>query len=150
MIRVLILVTLSTLVACASTGESPRRTPLSSLSAYGLDQSVNIRASQAQAREAKSRGVEIPIGNYLPVKKIAPSYPVGAMNRRTTGWVLVAYNITESGEMENIRVIDEYPPRTFTNSALEAATRFEYAPYEENGLAVPIPNVWNLFTYEIY
>ncbi|MEZ5569085.1 MAG: energy transducer TonB [Halioglobus sp.] len=146
----LIILLVSTLVACANTGEATRKTPLPGLSAYGLDQSVNLRASQAQAKEARSRGIDLPVGNYLPTKKVAPGYPPRALDRRKTGWVLVVYNITESGDMENLRIIDEYPEGVFSNSALEAAAQFEYAPYEENGVAVPVPNVWNLFTYEVY
>ncbi len=137
-------------VSCTNTDSVARRGPLPSVSDYGLDQTVNIRASRAQSRYAKAQGIDIPVGNYLPSRKVAPRYPIGARSKQRTGWVLVVFNVTESGNMENLRVLDEYPKRVFSNSALEAAAQFEFDPYLENGVATPIPNAWNLFTYELY
>jgi len=151
--RFLAIILIGTLVSCATIEGSKRRIPPSGISAYGLDQTVNLRAARAQEDEALKKGFEPfpePIWNYIPILKVAPRYPASAINRGKSGWVLVAYTVTEKGEMEDIRIVDEYPESTFSRSSLAALSQFEFQPYIENGVATRIPNAWNLFTYEIH
>ena len=47
------------LASCSSTNTPTRRQPLSTISEYGLDQSVNVRAAQNQALRAKRLGISV-------------------------------------------------------------------------------------------
>lgn len=151
--RFLTMILITTLVSCAIPEVSKRRAPPSNISAYGLDQTVHMRAAFAQEGAAAKDGFEPmpgePVPNYLPMNRVAPYYPLGARNRGKTGWVLLVYTITENGGIEDIRILDEYPESTFSKSALEAAPQFKFRPYTENGVATRIPNAWNIFTYDI-
>ncbi len=139
------------LASCAGSEATAtqRGLPLDNMAAYGLDQTVNVQASAFQAKDAKTKGIDLPVGNYLPTKKVAPDYPRNAMKKRQTGWVIVAYTVNESGKLEDIRIVDEYPKGLFSESALAATGQFEFSPYMSQGTPTRIPNAWNLFTYEL-
>lgn len=152
--RFLAIVLASVLVSCATPEGSLRRMPPLDISGYGLDQTINIRAFRAQEDQWRRDGSLpppgfFPAGNYVPIYKAAPHYPASAMHQRKTGWVLVAYTVTEEGGIEDIRIVDEYPKSTFSRSALKAAAQIKFSPYIEDGVAIRIPNAWNIFTYEI-
>lgn len=138
------------LASCSSTNTPVRRQPLSTISEYGLDQSVNVRAAQNQALWAKENGVDLHyIGNYIPRIKVAPIYPPRARSKGQSGWALVFFTITETGSLEDIRVVDEYPGNVFAEASLQAVELFTYEPYIENGIPTRIPNVWSIFVYTL-
>ena len=48
-------------------------------------------------------------GEYLPVIKVAPSYPRGALQRRVEGYVILEFMVTENGTVKDIVVIESKP-----------------------------------------
>lgn len=84
-----------------------------------------------------------------PLFKLMPNYPPVAASGGVEGYVIVEFDVTASGQTENVRVVEADPEGYFERSATEAAARFRYAPAIEHGQPVPIPGVQNLITYRL-
>jgi TonB family protein len=69
------------------------------------------------------------------VKRVAPvvSYDVP---RKTHGHVVVNIEITETGRVGNVTVMDSTPRGVFDEAALSAVRKWQYEPRKENGVAV--------------
>lgn len=65
----------------------------------------------------------------VPYYKIKPKYPRAALVAGIEGWVLLKIDITEEGEVENIRVIDGEQRDLFQNEARRAVSRWKYPPF---------------------
>ncbi len=68
-----------------------------------------------------SRGVEI-----KPVTARKPSIPQWAYDQRITGWVLVAFDISATGRVKKVRVLDADPRGVFEEQALLAVRGWRY------------------------
>jgi periplasmic protein TonB len=89
-------------------------------------------------------------GEYLPIVKVAPIYPVSAASRGIEGECIVEYTVTANGSTRDIRVVEERcPQREFRKPSLAAAARFKYKPRIINGEAVEVVGVQNLFVYNL-
>lgn len=102
-------------------------------------------------------------GEYLPILKVQPIYPLRALQRGLVGWVIVEFTVDEIGRVKNPLVIDncvqiwtpsfehctDRPRRTFDKSALTAASRFKYKPRVIDGQAIATVGVRNMITYEL-
>lgn len=69
------------------------------------------------------------------VKRVAPvlSYEVP---RKASGHVVVNIEITETGRVGNVTVLESTPQGMFDEAALAAVRKWQYEPRKENGLAV--------------
>lgn len=65
----------------------------------------------------------------VPYYKIKPKYPKAALVAGTEGWVLLEIDITESGEVENIRVLDGEQKNMFQQEARRAVEQWKYRPF---------------------
>ncbi len=72
------------------------------------------------------------------VKRVMPLAPSG-ISRKTTGYVVLSYNIGTNGRVTDIEILDSQPQGVFDNSAREAVRRWVYEPRKENGVAVASP-----------
>jgi TonB family protein len=52
------------------------------------------------------------------------------------GWVRLSFDISETGNPINIKVIEANPERIFDNAAIKALTKWKYRPKFINGVAV--------------
>lgn len=87
-------------------------------------------------------------GEFLPIVKIAPIYPVSASSRGIEGECMVEYTVTTTGATKDIRVIDELCSFSgFKKPSIVAASRFKYKPRIINGEAVEVQRVRNNFLY---
>ncbi len=68
-----------------------------------------------------------------PLVRILPEYPPHA---RGEGWVLVRFDVSASGAVENARVVDAAPRGVFEGAALRAIARWRYRPAVTQGRAV--------------
>jgi protein TonB len=71
-----------------------------------------------------------------PIVRVPPQYPVRALERGVEGWVLVEFEITEIGTVENPVVLDADPPNIFNRAATKAVVKWKYKPRLEDGKAV--------------
>jgi protein TonB len=69
------------------------------------------------------------------VKRVTPVVP-GGISRKAGGYVLVRFNINESGRVSDVEVLESEPAGTFDEPALDAVRKWIYEPRKENGVAV--------------
>jgi protein TonB len=72
------------------------------------------------------------------VKRVMPVAPSG-ISRKTTGFVVLSYNIQTNGKVSDIQVLESEPAGVFDESARDAVRRWIYEPRKENGVAVASP-----------
>ena len=51
------------------------------------------------------------------------------------GSVVLQFDITESGETDNINIVDSFPEGTFDKSAIKALSQWQYKPRIQGGVA---------------
>lgn len=66
---------------------------------------------------------------YTPYYKIKPKYPRAALMSGVEGWVLMEIDVTETGEVENIRVLDGEQRNMFQSEARRAVAQWKYRPF---------------------
>jgi protein TonB len=64
-----------------------------------------------------------------PYFKIKPKYPKAALMSGEEGWVLFSVDVTESGEVENVRVVDGEKKDVFQLEARRAVSKWKYRPF---------------------
>ena len=69
------------------------------------------------------------------IKRVTPELP-GGISRKAKGYVLVKFNINESGRVSDVEVLESTPAGTFDESAVNAVRKWIYEPRRENGVAV--------------
>lgn len=69
------------------------------------------------------------------VKRVTPVAPSG-IPRRTKGYVVVVYDISESGKVTSVDVVESEPRGVFDDAATTAVRKWVYEPRKENGVAV--------------
>jgi len=88
-------------------------------------------------------------GEYLPIVKIAPSYPIAAMSKGLEGTCTVEYTVTTTGATKDISIVPGECPRVFARASIQAAKKFKYKPRQEDGKTIEVPNVRNMFIFEL-
>ena len=88
-------------------------------------------------------------GEMLPLVNIQPTYPTRAAQRGIEGWAQVAFTVTETGGVRDVRVVDADPPGMFDQASIRAAERFRFQPRVVNGQPVEVPNVQYVFRFEL-
>jgi protein TonB len=76
-------------------------------------------------------------GELMPLVRIAPRYPMRASMDGIEGWVKLAFIITESGEVTDVKVIEAKPRRVFDREAIRAIRKWRFKPKMVNGKPVP-------------
>ncbi|WP_051275429.1 energy transducer TonB [Aestuariibacter salexigens] len=88
-------------------------------------------------------------GEYLPIVKVAPTYPIKASMAGTEGNCLVEYTVTETGATKDVTTVPGECPQVFVRASVEAARKFKYKPRVIDGEAIEVPNVRNLFKFTL-
>jgi protein TonB len=89
-------------------------------------------------------------GEYLPIVKVAPIYPMSALRKGIVGACMVQYTVTPRGTVIDVSVIeDECKIIAFRKPSVEAALKFKYKPRVIDGVAINVPNVKNRFIFDI-
>ena len=73
---------------------------------------------------------------FVPLSRQPPEYPFKAARRGIEGWVRVAFDVTETGDVENVEVIESDPPGVFDIAASRAVSRWRFKPRIIDGQAV--------------
>jgi len=71
-----------------------------------------------------------------PIVRIEPQYPRKAAMQGTEGWVVLSFDITPTGSVSNVKVLDSKPRRIFDMEAKRALLKWKYKPAMDNGKAV--------------
>lgn len=87
--------------------------------------------------------------HYFPIVKRLPEYPELAARRGAEGYVMVEFDVDESGFVRNSKVVAREGMVDFEPAALEAANKFRYAPAFKDGVPVVIKGVLNKITFEM-
>ena len=74
---------------------------------------------------------------FVPLSRQPPEYPYKAARRGIEGWVRVAFDVNESGNVENVEVVESDPPGVFDIAATRAVSRWRFKPRIIDGKAVP-------------
>jgi protein TonB len=69
------------------------------------------------------------------VKRVTPVAP-GGIPRKTKGYVVVVFDISESGKVTGVDVVESEPRGVFDAAATTAVRKWVYEPRQENGVAV--------------
>ena len=88
-------------------------------------------------------------GDYLPMVKIAPAYPMSALSRRIEGYCVVEYTVTPTGTVKDVTVVDAEPRGIFDKASIQAALKFKYRPRVVNGEPIEVRGVRNIFHYKL-
>lgn len=62
------------------------------------------------------------------VEVAAPEYPRGAERRELEGYVTVRYNVTDTGAVADVEVVEQTPEGVFDRAVLRALEDWRYAP----------------------
>lgn len=94
-------------------------------------------------------GISITDGEMLPLVNVTPQYPTRAASRGIEGWCQVAFTVTATGGVSDVRVVDAEPSGIFDSTSIRAAEKFKFQPKVVNGEGVPVPNVQYVFRYQL-
>lgn len=97
------------------------------------DVKSEVVGTQKEAPPAPKEGEKAAGTNSdIPYYKIKPKYPREALVSQVEGWVLFQVDVTESGEVENVRVIDGENKNMFQTEARRAVEKFKYRPFTDS------------------
>lgn len=123
--------------------EPPERTSVAA--AYDADLEFRAEPGSGATYFARlaprvSQPFQVSDGDYLPIVKVAPSFPEFAAARGIEGYVVIEYTVTSMGSVRDVVVV-ESSSNVFEAPAVEAAYRFKYKPRIIDGRAVPVRGV---------
>jgi len=78
------------------------------------------------------------VGNIQPVIPFNCEYPESAATRKTEGWVLAEFTITESGSVRDVYVLDASPPNIFDRSTLRCISKARFPVQKEDGVPIAV------------
>ncbi|MDN4502079.1 TonB family protein [Alteromonadaceae bacterium BrNp21-10] len=70
-----------------------------------------------------------------PMVRVEPKYPITAARDGIEGWVQLRFDITPTGRVENVQIVEAEPARVFNQEAKRALSRWKYQPKIINGVA---------------
>tara|TARA_B100000902_G_C27187165_1_gene851961 strand:+ start:401 stop:781 length:381 start_codon:yes stop_codon:yes gene_type:complete len=78
-----------------------------------------------------------------------PIYPEHARLQQIEGFVTLAYDLTVSGNVVNVRVLDSVPAGVFDTSAVNAVRDWRFLPMQHNGQSIPVTNQRSTLTFKL-
>jgi TonB family protein len=63
-----------------------------------------------------------------PTKRAPFQYPIEARRSRTEGWVVLSFDVDESGKPSRLLVLDSEPKGYFDQAAIAAMKQWEFEP----------------------
>ena len=104
---------------------------------------------EQQGSSAGAPQTEPSFRELIPDSFITPAYPEAAERAGIEGYVVVAFTVSRSGGVENLRIVESTPPGVFDEAALRAGARLRFEPRLVSGEPVAVDDVeyrfdWNL------
>lgn len=133
--------------------EAPEPAPEMPLPEFSMDMSSTLEIALASpdfafAGTIGSGRFDGGDGEYLPIVKVAPIYPMRALQRRLEGYVVVEFVVTSSGAVRDVIVV-ESTAEIFENAAVEAALKFKYKPRVVDGAPIDVAGVRNRISFKL-
>lgn len=94
---------------------------------------VNTALANSPVPSAKA---EDKINMASPIKRVPPAYPEKAAQDNVEGFVVLSFDITETGATDNVTVVKSKPAGVFDESAKVALKQWEYKPRIQGGKGV--------------
>jgi len=86
---------------------------------------------------------------FFSIHQQPPVYPQAALRRGSEGYVLLEFNVDESGFVREPRIIEMQGHPNFEEAALSAITKFRYLPRMIDGEPIMVTGVQIKITFEI-
>jgi protein TonB len=94
------------------------------------DEKGDVAGTQKEVKEVATVGnTASGTSANTPYYKIKPKYPKAALQSGTEGWVLLTVDVNETGEVENVRVVDGEQRNLFGSEAKRAVQQWKYRPF---------------------
>lgn len=87
--------------------------------------------------------------NAMPIAQIQPTYPTRAAEKGIEGFVLVQFDVNETGSVVNPEILGADPPGIFDRAAIRALERWKYQPKVVNGKAIKMIGLQTRFTFNL-
>lgn len=87
--------------------------------------------------------------DIVPLVRVQPVYPPREAARGIEGWVLLQFDITASGAVANVIVVESEPGTAFDKAAADAVARWRYNPRVVNGQAVERVGVRTRISFDL-
>ena len=87
------------------------------------------------------RGGVVLDSDVTPLVRIEPQYPRKAAMQGIEGWVLLKFDISPAGTVDNIEILGSKPSRIFDRAAVRALRKWKYRPKMEDGKPVEQKNL---------
>ncbi|WP_334050757.1 M56 family metallopeptidase [Alteromonas gracilis] len=94
---------------------------------------INTALANSPVPSAKA---EDKINMASPIKRVPPAYPEKAVQDNVEGFVVLSFDITETGATDNVTVVESKPAGVFDKSAKVALEQWEYKPRIQGGKGV--------------
>ena len=78
-----------------------------------------------------------------------PVYPESARVQRLEGFVTLAFDVTASGNVDNVRVINSEPAGVFDNAAIAALRDWQFLPMQRSGTPVLAEGQVSTLTFKL-
>jgi TonB family protein len=82
------------------------------------------------------KAIDAKVNEASPIAHVSPTYPENAAKTNTEGYVVLQFDITETGATDNITVVESSPEGVFDKSASSALKQWQYKPRVQNGQAL--------------
>ena len=87
-------------------------------------------------------------GPLVAIVRVEPDYPSRAEQQGLEGWVVLEFDVSAAGHVENVRII-ESSHAVFERAAVRAALKFRYRPKVVDGIPQPTRGLRNRFRFEM-
>ena len=93
-------------------------------------------AEQMRLEELARKEEQGKLDKLQPLVRIEPRYPAQAARDGIEGFVIVEFDVSEMGAVENVVIVDSQPKRIFDREAKRAISKWKYRPVIEDGVPV--------------
>ena len=91
------------------------------------------------------------VSSDVPIATVMaqPVYPARALARGLEGYVDIAFDVSDMGTTQNIRILDAQPAKVFNREAIRAVERWKFMPVTKNGKAIPYEGMQHRIFFQL-
>ena len=128
----------------------PRLVNGTAIAVPGIRHRITFEMDQRSRQAIESGEPEAPAadGDYLPIVKVAPTYPRRAQSQGLEGYCDLEFTVTPQGTTADVRVI-ECTSSLFERASVQALLKFRYKPQVVNGTAIAVPELRHRMMFQM-